>query len=449
MRKLNILLATYSYYPYNYGGTEVYVSGLASFLNKRGHSVTIIAGMPPEAFGDHPIFYEDQQLKTIEYYQRSIRVVGVVLKDQTTVEIYKKFRKEWVSSWTYVLNKLSNEFWDVLHIHANTSAIGEALIKATKLHSQNLKVIASYHVPVSCVKGTLLFANSLKACIVKPSGKICTACFISSKKNWPLSLSEKIAALMPSLQNKKLPTQLRLKFLVDEFIKSFNSFDKEIDQWHVFSEQIETIMQLNKIKKNKILLLRHGVNPFFFDDNIESLLNRQNKKCNIFLYAGRFDKVKGFFTLVKAWCSLPESSHRELWIIGERQTEDALMDKWLSTASQRKDIKWIGVQSQKSIAAITKQVHCIIIPSECVEIGPLVFHEAIASGCNVIASDIGGCKELSVLYNKKSTLFKTGNCKSLQKAIDNFTYINVQYHPLSQNENYSEVLRQYEFLSLS
>ncbi|MEJ7587807.1 MAG: hypothetical protein WKI04_09640 [Ferruginibacter sp.] len=53
--KLKVLIATYSYYPYNWGGTEVYISGLVSFLKEQGHFVAIIAGMPPAAYGDHTV----------------------------------------------------------------------------------------------------------------------------------------------------------------------------------------------------------------------------------------------------------------------------------------------------------------------------------------------------------------------------------------------------------
>lgn len=443
---MNILLPTYSYQPYNYGGTEIYVSGLAEYLTSKGHQVTIIAGMPPKAFEDYALFFEDTYLRTVEYFQDKIRVIGVILKETTVTDIYRKRRSEWEISWNAVFKKLNISCWDLLHIHANTSAIGNSLIKGAKLHSPNIKVIASYHLPVSCVKGTLLFGNKMELCPVKPSVTICSACFTSDKKQLPLSLSKWIISVLPRLGNKKLPTQLRIKYLVKEFIHSFESFDKEIDQWHVFSEQIRSILLLNNIELNKVLLLRHGVNPVFNLNSDVSIVKRKNLKQTTFLYVGRFDKTKGFSTLLKAWCSLNETTDRILCIIGEQQNENKTFDKWMTIAEMRKDIKWFGRKESQEIAELMKEVHCTIIPSEWIEIGPLVFHEAIASGSDVIASDLGGCRELAKRYMEKSSSFEAGNVVALTKSIKTFNYSGVKLKVATDLQNYSSVFQSYSKL---
>lgn len=440
---MNILLPTYGYYPYNWGGTEVYVSGLAKYLTERGHTVTIIASMPPEAFNDHIAFYEDDQLKTIKYDHESVSVIGVVLKNETTEEIYKKFRKSWVISWQNVLIKHSAVAWDILHTHANTSAIGEALMTAAKKNSPALKLVASYHVPVSCVKGTLLFGNGMRACSVKPAPNICTACFISSKQNLPLHFAKIISGVIPKLKNEKLSTSLKLKSLVAEFITSFKSFDSRIDQWHVFSEQIKNVLLLNNVEQKKILLLRHGVNPCFHTDSSQSVPERKSTGKTVFLYAGRFHKVKGFFTLLKAWYCLPDNDVRELWIIGDLQNSDTEWQRWQAGLTQRKDIKWLGVKTQNDIASLMRLTHCIIIPSEWIEIGPLVFHEAIAAGSDVLASNMGGCKELAEFYSLKSNLFEAGNHVDLSKKITEFKYSGKELKVASSNINYHGVLKSY------
>jgi glycosyltransferase involved in cell wall biosynthesis len=440
---LNILLATYSYYPYNWGGTEVYISGLVAYLQEEGHTVTIIAGMPPHAFKDHPVFYEDDQLKTIKYCHGNISIIGVVLKDETTLEVYKKFRKAWIKSWQNILNKHSGAPWDILHTHANTSAMGEALMDAAQVISPKMKIVASYHVPISCVKGTLLFGNSMHACSVTPAKNICTACFISSKQNLPLPFTRLVTGLMPAFKYEKLPTGLKLKYLVTEFIKSFHSFDRKVDQWHVFSEQIKQILFLNRVEEEKVLLLRHGVNPVFYVQNSESISARQNSTPTIFLYAGRLDKVKGFFTLLKAWGKRPQSSQRELWVIGEMQGNDHEVAAWQKSVAQRTDIKWLGGKEQDELAGIMKEVHCTIIPSEWVEIGPLIFHEAIAAGSDVIASDLGGCRELAEIYKLKSNLFEAGNSTELSNKITGFEYSGESESVASRMTNYEMVLKSY------
>ena len=444
---MNILLATYSYYPYNYGGTEVYVSGLASYLKEQGHHVTIIAGMPPEAFQQHAVYFEDDQLKTVKYIQDGIDVVGMVLKENRTTDIYTKFREQWVYSWTAALKKISQQQWDLLHIHANTSAIGRSLINAAKTHSNTIKIIASYHLPVSCVKGTLLFANTMKPCTVKPSVTICTACCISTKFGLPIQATKLLAAIMPELAEEKLPTPLRLKFLVKQFIHSFTSFDNDVNLWHVFSQQMKDILEINGVAEKKIFLLRHGVKPVFLESGIASVLQRKEQQVKVFLFAARFNKLKGFITLMKAWCSLIQTSGRELWMVGEKQTVDEEISNYITAAAHRNDIKWLGIKTQKELAVIMSKVHCTIIPSEWIEIGPLVFHEAIAAGTDVIASDIGGCRELVLQYKNKSSMFVTANVQSLKKTIIEFTYSGKTEQPQTQLQNYEAVLQSYYHIS--
>ena len=443
---MNILLSTYSYYPYNWGGTEVYVSGLAAYLKKQGHHVMVIAGMPPEAFTDYSVFYEDDQLKTVLYADKNIDVIGVVLKNAQLAEIYSKYRAEWERSWRNIWKGFENIEWDILHVHGITSAIGEPLIKAVKDHSPNVKIFASYHLPVSCAKGTLMYANCLNECNVKPGINACTACIISEKTQLPIWLAKPMASLMPLLDAERIAAKYGIKSLVKIFLNSWGRIDQLIDQWHVFSKKIEHVMQDAGITASKINLIRHGVNPLFIATEVEKKERETNNKSFIFLYASRFEKTKGFITLLDAWLSMPLSEERILYMVGDSQTGSKVEESWINKSLERSDILWLGRKSNDELALIMKRAHCIIIPSQCLEIGPLVYHEAIAAGANIIASDIGGCKELAGIYPEVSSLFKTGNPEQLKERIINFIYHRVKYKPLLQDENYANVCMSYNSL---
>lgn len=437
---MNILLATYNYYPYNWGGSEIYVSGLAKFLKAKGDNVNIIAAAPSKAFLDHPLFFENENLKAIQYTYDGITIIGVYFHHTSTTEIYSKYNSSWVNSWNNLLQEISIK-WDILHIHANTPIIGRALIEAVKKYVLSSKIIASYHTPLSCAKDTLLMGNYFKDCMVTPAVNVCTACILSDKFGLPLKTVKPLSSLLPSLKNEIILTSLRIKYLVKENIQSFKGFDLLVDQWHVFSEQIKQILLLNKVDTSKIELLRHGVDEAFLKNN--NLYTRK-KTPLIFLYAGRFIKLKGFHILLNAWCRLKETNERTLWILGDSQGTDDEMKKLIKKASQRTDIIWLGKRQPEDVHGIMNQVHCTIIPSQCLEIGPLVFHEAIASGSDVIASDIGGCKELANIYSAKSSLFKTGNSRSLVQAILHFKFSCVELQTSLQIDNYNDVYKKYK-----
>lgn len=418
----------------------MYVSGLARYLQKAGHHVSIVAGMPPEAFNDHPLFYSDEALKTILYRHEATDIIGVVLNNETTSEIYSKYRREWVSSWKNILDQYPITQWDILHMHSITSATGEALMEATKKYSPGLKILASYHVPVSCVKGTLMYGGGLRNCTVVPGVVTCTACVLSEKKSLPLRVTKIIAALMPELPGGYMPTGLRMKWLIKNFLQSFKSFDHYVNHWHVFSKQVYTVLAKAGVAENKIALLRHGVSPVFFKEKAQA----NEQKC-IFLYASRFEKVKGFETLLKAWHQLPEDNSRALWMVGNNQTDDKNVADLIRQFGQRADIKWIAPVNQQGLADLMSQAHCVIIPSEWMEIGPLIFHEALAARCNVIASDIGGCRELSAYYTTPAiSLFKAGDEEELSSAIAQFNYHKTTERPFLQDDNYAQVLLSYD-----
>ncbi len=420
----------------------MYVNGLAKYLKAQGHYVRVVAGMPPEAFTELEKGYEDDQLKTVSYSYNEIDITGVVLKNETTREIYKKFREAWVNSWSSVFASLSTPAWDIVHLHAHTSVLGEALVKGLKLHSEKVKVFASYHVPVSCSKGTLLFGAKLQECNVQPAVNICAACILSTKSNFPFVLSKMLMPLLPVFRAEQLPVGSRLKSLVSDFIASFTRLDQHIHEWHIFSRQIQDILLLNGIEKNKLFLLRHGADELFFDKN-NMVEKRKNAKPIIFLFASRFTALKGFDTLVKAWCSMEDNVERQLWLAGEEQAAIVPAGNSTNTALLRKDIKWLGAKTQAELALVMQQVHCLIIPSEWLEIGPLVFHEAIAAGCDVIASDIGGCKELASFYTIKSRLFEAGNPSELARAIVHFKYSGTSMASLTNTQNFEQVYLQY------
>lgn len=444
---MNILIATYNYYPYNWGGTEVYVKGLADFLKTSGNLVYIIAGMPSVAFEQHQIFFDDNGLKAIQYNFESIPIIGVKLKEQnlSTIILYEKYKKSWSISWTELLKKLPVNHWDIIHLHAHSPLINTALIQGAKKYSPSAKVVFSYHTAISCPKNKLLMGNDFTECNVRPEVNICSACILSEKANIPLAFLKHLTPLFPKIRNENFPTFIRLKYLISIFISSFKLLDKYVDQWHVFSKQVHNILLVNNIEYSKIKLLVHGVKEIFFSS--EDFKISKNSALTIFLYAGRFEKIKGFYTLLKAWKSLKNSSDKQLWLVGEFQGETSDSANKKTAFSNRSDIKWFGKKSQDELASIMKQVHCTIIPSEVVEIGPLIFHEAIAAGSDVIASDVGGCRELALQYKSKSRMFETENAHSLKEKIIEFKYSGKIEEPQSQLQNYEAVIKSYNEVS--
>jgi glycosyltransferase involved in cell wall biosynthesis len=129
----------------------------------------------------------------------------------------------------------------------------------------------------------------------------------------------------------------------------------------------------------------------------------------------------------------------ELLMIGELQSQNTVIQEWLNKAQADESIRFLGSQKREKIIEILQEVHCVIVPSECLEIGPFVLHEAIASGANIIASDIGGTKELANYYGEGCTTFAQGNVTDLQNKIRNFVYQPIAPKVQTQTEHYEKI----------
>lgn len=434
----NYLLATYDFYPYSWGGSEVYVEGLARYLQHQGASIRIISATTEQAFFEHGIHWQGSILRICRYSYQGLIVYGC-LHPLSTQDIYSKYQPSWEADWVSFFNFLQhNEKWEpsLLHLHGFTAIIGLALVKAFRHKFLTLPIHASYHTPISCPKGTLLYFEKSE-CDIKANVKTCTACTWQAKTGWPQSFANFMAFILPPKNNfEQLPTALKWKGLIQEAIESFQELIGFVDQWWVFSQQIYHGLLAQGVAENKIAIKQHGVSSLF----TSSLKPDRLKRPYLFAFVGRFKKIKGLLTLLQAWEKLPQNSDRILWLIGdEKEAEPEIKELLFKLLKTRKDVVLLGKKTPKELVDIYEKIHALVIPSEWVEIGPLVFHESIACGANVIASDIGGNKELAEYYGAGCHLFRTKDSLDLCKKILAFEYQKLSHEVTTDEEHLQQI----------
>jgi glycosyltransferase involved in cell wall biosynthesis len=439
--RLRILLATYNYYPYNFGGSEVYVSALADYLIQHGYNVVIAAASPEEAFLEHPVIFENEHFRICQYNYNNVPVWGIKYNHLNIQHIYEKQSEDHQLGLEVFLS--AQQAFDIVHINGFTATIGLDLLKACRKNNPSLKVITSYHTALSCTKGTLLYANKQQECYVRATTGNCTACIITERTNLPVSVSRLISQILPSNVSDHHSRALQLKTLVNKSVNSFNELNAFTNKWIVYSKGIQKVLESNNVPSEKIYQLKHGIADRFFEPENNM---RENIVTN-FLFGGRLNKIKGFHTLIKAWLELPEITDRKLLITAHPDSGDDISKKLIAQSVKRKDIIFLGPLSQENLICLYRKVHCVIIPSECFEIGPLMFHEAMASGCNVISSDIGGCRELGEYYQNEDLFFETGNASSLRAQIEKFRYkYSSRRTSLTIDAHNKAIVKQYEEL---
>jgi glycosyltransferase involved in cell wall biosynthesis len=129
------------------------------------------------------------------------------------------------------------------------------------------------------------------------------------------------------------------------------------------------------------------------------------------VYVGRLSREKGLLTLVNAFTGLP---HLPLKIVGSGPLENEM--KGFVHDRGLENIEFAGYIDGPLKREILAGARFLIFPSECYESFGYTIIESYACGAPVIASDIGGAREL-VAEGETGFLFEPGNPEDLRRQI--------------------------------
>lgn len=104
------------------------------------------------------------------------------------------------------------------------------------------------------------------------------------------------------------------------------------------------------------------------------------------LFVGRLDKSKGIDLLIDAWPEVQSTASR-LVIVGDGELRQDIEVRNLRGVEVR------GPQNSSEVSHVMRQSGIVVVPSRVMENQPTVILEAVASGCRVVATDVGGVRE--------------------------------------------------------
>lgn len=424
---MRIILSTYHYFPSRAGGTEVYTRALANHLISQGHEVIIIAGADGRPAVLHTTVMDNVAMHIDAYIMDGIRVYTVELKNQTAEDIYSWGNIEWTTLFMLFLKDIGWHNADQLLMNGLSTVSGLSLLDAFLKANPNGRSMVFVHTPFLCPKGDMIHRKNNSRCMVKLSPGVCGPCMFSEYSNSSYlqgNILYKLSTVLPPVSSKPA---LRLKKLLKLRFSALQWINEKIDRWIFFSKDMESFLLRQDFSiPSKTTMVRHGI-----DTSVFSQTEKSRAQAPIsFLYAGRFEAIKGVQLLCDAWLQLKEDAGvRQLYIAGDWKTQK-LGVEIEQKLKHRKDVIFMENIPHTQLPELYNEVHCVIIPSLWVETGPLVFHEAIACGCDVIVSDRGGQAELGHFYKERSILFKTGDVPGLLSAIRD-------YYPTNQQKHYN------------
>ena len=132
--------------------------------------------------------------------------------------------------------------------------------------------------------------------------------------------------------------------------------------------------------------------------NHEVFYNRAGSRDKFsLLFAGRLVTIKGLPILLEAMAAVPELPYR-LVVAGEGPEKEAYrqLAEALGIGGR---ISWLGAVDPSALAGYMNKTELVVVPSLEEPFGTVVL-EALACGCRVIASEVGGLPEALSGYGK-------------------------------------------------
>lgn len=398
-------------YHYQRGGDTRYAFGLAEILRSNGHEVRLLSMKHPKNLpsDDEKYFLSFIDYRELNQNKSFSNIIKVISRSLYSFEAKKKIR--------LLLNDFKPDIVHLFNIHAH---ITPSVIFEIKKH----------RIPIVWTLNDYKLICPNSHFINDRTGNICEDC----KKNKfykPIINKCKKNSLGASIV-------ISLEAYIHKYIKVLDNVSFLLCQSKF---QLEKMLEFG-ISKDKLKYL-----PLFIETNPSTT---DSIASDYFLFFGRIEKFKGIFTLIDAFQDI---QHIKLKIIGSL-AEDIETEFFAKLSA---NIEYIGfVSDNEKNSMITKAI-AVIVPSENYENQPFSILESFSNSKAIIASNLGGMKEL--LYDSGGGyLFEPGNSTQLKNIVlDMFNnrnnavklgalgreYVN-EYH--SPKLHYEELLKFYNCL---
>ena len=365
------------YFPDSIGGSEVYVSSLASKLQASG--VECIVAAPHRSSEASRYIHEGVEVFRYPVPERSLRGE---LEGSVPPRHFAVFE-----TW------LREQRADIYHQHSWTTGCGLWHLEAAK--QLRLKTVVTVHVPANiCMRGTMLFEGRA-ACDGEIVPERCASCWLQSKglsRTAARSLAALPKSLGPLARLPRLGPALAARALAAKRQKNLQDMFAAADRIVAVCGWVRDALLANGASSRKIVLNRQGVN-----DGRGALRSmRTSLDALRFGFLGRWDPVKGVHLMVEAFRRLPRTLPVELRILAVSAGADSeeYREAVRRTAGGDSRIHFLPDAHNCRSTEFLASIDALIVPSQWLETGPLVVLEAFAAGRPVIGSDLGGIREL-------------------------------------------------------
>lgn len=355
------------------GGSETYIFKLGEELIRQGHEVQYF-GMEHEkrVVGNRAEVYTDN----MDFHTGKLQKLLYPFKIIYSKEAYKKM-------WQ-VLEDFQP---DVVHLNninfQLTPSVIDAVKKYKKKTGKKVKIIATAHdYQWVCPNHMMMIPSSRQMCFACEGGK-----YLNCSKN---------KCIHNSLVKSVLGS-------VEAYFYKWNGIYREVDTIICPSEFLNEKLSTTPVFKGKTITMHN----FVAQDKMEqSKINLPELPKEYVIYFGRYAEEKGISTLLKVCKKLP---HIDFVFAGNGPLEFEV--------NKVENIINVGFQTGSNLKQLISNAKFFVFPSQWYENCPFAVIESQLLGTPVVASDLGGTKEL-VAHKQTGELYQGEDAEALEKAIE-------------------------------
>ncbi|SOD18620.1 glycosyltransferase [Pedobacter xixiisoli] len=364
---MKTLLITDYFYPNTAGGTEKYIYLLAKFLpqNYKVSILSISETASSAIYEDLEIFYikpnSDHRRDTI----RGIFPPNNLVEFEKFIDIQKP---------------------DIVHFHTLTTNFNTYHFEIC--FKKGIATYFSSHIPGHiCLRGDLMF-HGKTACDGKVSILKCGLCIAKNSEVNPIKLS---ARFLFNIFSAISPVKLRKKL--------FKEIESNTTKIITVSEWQKEFLTKNGINSNHIRICRQTAQS--------SEIRKENSTTTRLGYLGRIDPIKGLHLLINAISKLNETHKISLHIAAVYPPPQftSYFEILKKDSEQIGSCTWQFNLKESEMKSFFANIDYLIVPSLCFETGPFVIYESLSYKTPVIATNLGGQREL-ITNGKNGYLFE-------------------------------------------
>lgn len=405
---MKILFVTLFYPPAHFGGTETYTHGLAKGLQQRGHSVQVLCA---ENWGKGKSYwngatddlYEDVPVRRLHLnWTKAPDVNSYLFYNPLVEELVNEYLTEWKP--------------EIVHV-TSCQTLSASVIAAAK--QAGLPVVVSLtDFWFMCPRVTLMRGNG-DMCDGQVEAWECIRCLMQGSK-----MDRWSKALLPESVNPPILLELSRQSWLTQ-LPGLRGMALDINHrrrvLHDALELADRLLIASEAARNLFqgagFSMPIEIVPYGHDLGWLGAYSGKTRSDEIrFAFVGQLGLMKGPQLLIEAYRAMNSRRPTRLLMYGDLQKDPEFTQHLSALARDRGDIEFRGTYPHNESARIFSEIDVLVVPSLWYDY-PLIINEAFATGTPVIASDLGGMREL-VTHRRNGLLFQRGNIQDLTRQLE-------------------------------